>query len=413
MSDETNFIFPDGLSEDALKVSAYAAMMTLAVLPIWFGSKRSAKERQEEEQQPEILTKQDAYMFPFIASGVLFSLYLVFNYVPEEYISTIVTGYFFLIGVLALVNTIRPTFVPFFPAWFTESPFEFKLTQKVVREVKDDEDEEENDSEKEEEEQEEEEEEEEKPKRGAKKTKASSKKSKVKKSTERETETVTEDIFLISFDYVDFVCLAFSLVIGVWYVYTKNWIANNIFGLSFAINGIEMLSLGSIQIGCILLGGLFVYDVFWVFGTDVMVTVAKSFDAPIKLLFPKDFLINGIFGKQFTMLGLGDIVIPGIFVALLLRFDVARMAIKKGNKKETSQKYFLTGFISYIVGLLSTFVVMHVWQHAQPALLYLVPACIGGTFLVAIPSGDVGALLEYSDEDGLAEETKANSKKKK
>ena len=25
------------------------------------------------------------------------------------------------------------------------------------------------------------------------------------------------------------------------------------------------------------LGGLFVYDVFWVFGTDVMVTVAKSF----------------------------------------------------------------------------------------------------------------------------------------
>ena len=29
--------------------------------------------------------------------------------------------------------------------------------------------------------------------------------------------------------------------------------------------------------GAILLAGLFVYDVFWVFGTDVMVTVAKSF----------------------------------------------------------------------------------------------------------------------------------------
>lgn len=37
--------------------------------------------------------------------------------------------------------------------------------------------------------------------------------------------------------------------------------------------------------GVILLAGLFVYDIFWVFCTPVMVAVAKSFDAPIKLLF--------------------------------------------------------------------------------------------------------------------------------
>ena len=39
-----------------------------------------------------------------------------------------------------------------------------------------------------------------------------------------------------------------------------------------------------------------------------MVTVAKSFDAPIKLLFPKN-----IFAAEYqhSMLGLGDIVIPG------------------------------------------------------------------------------------------------------
>jgi len=52
--------------------------------------------------------------------------------------------------------------------------------------------------------------------------------------------------------------------------------------LAFAINGIELLHLNTIKIGCILLCGLFVYDIFWVFGTNVMVTVAKSFDAPIK-----------------------------------------------------------------------------------------------------------------------------------
>ena len=47
---------------------------------------------------------------------------------------------------------------------------------------------------------------------------------------------------------------------------------------------------------------------------------AKSFDAPIKLLFPRA-LEEGSKAMPFSMLGLGDIVIPGIFVALILRFD--------------------------------------------------------------------------------------------
>ena len=73
------------------------------------------------------------------------------------------------------------------------------------------------------------------------------------------------------------------------------------FGLAFCLNAIEMISLDSVGVGALLLGGLFLYDIFWVrspstvlsdvgskviplqvFGTDVMVTVAKSFEAPIK-----------------------------------------------------------------------------------------------------------------------------------
>ena len=38
-----------------------------------------------------------------------------------------------------------------------------------------------------------------------------------------------------------------------------------------------------------LLALLFFYDIFFVFGTDVMLTVAKGIDAPIKLQFPKDY----------------------------------------------------------------------------------------------------------------------------
>lgn len=158
------------------------------------------------------------------------------------------------------------------------------------------------------------------------------------------------------------------------------------FGFSFAIKAIEFINLNNVSTGCILLGGLFFYDIFWVFGTDVMVTVAKSFDAPIKLVFPQDFLENGVNGTQFAMLGLGDIVIPGIFIALLLRFDAQ---LNRGKNV-----YFYSSFIAYLVGLLLTMVVMVYFKHAQPALLYLVPCCIIFPFTVAIFKGELKQLLK-------------------
>lgn len=80
------------------------------------------------------------------------------------------------------------------------------------------------------------------------------------------------------------------------------------------MNAIQLLSLDSFKTGMILLSGLFFYDIFWVFYTPVMVSVAKSFDAPIKLLWPRDiigYILNTLEKVNFTMLGLGDIVIPG------------------------------------------------------------------------------------------------------
>jgi len=186
-------------------------------------------------------------------------------------------------------------------------------------------------------------------------------------------------------------------------VLTKHWISNNILGLSFSIQGVAMLALASYKVGCILLGGLFFYDIFWVFGTDVMVTVAKSFDAPIKLLFPKQLLAAQL---EFSMLGLGDIVIPGIFIALLLRFDVHR---SKG-KKAISKLYFYICYISYFLGLVTTIAVMHVFKAAQPALLYLVPACIGSSFLLAVFRGELSLLFSYSEEDQNKDKSKEKSK---
>jgi len=171
---------------------------------------------------------------------------------------------------------------------------------------------------------------------------------------------------------------------------TFSFLRNAVIGISFCIQGIEMLSLGSTQVGMILLSGLFFYDIFWVFFTPVMVTVAKSFDAPIKLLFLR-CLDESSKKPQFSMLGLGDIVIPGIYLALLLRMDH-----KRGFEKSN---YFGPVFASYCLGLVATLVVMNVFQHAQPALLYLVPACLGSTFLEAWRKGEVSLVFNWSEEE--------------
>ncbi|KAF2291843.1 hypothetical protein GH714_035827 [Hevea brasiliensis] len=163
------------------------------------------------------------------------------------------------------------------------------------------------------------------------------------------------------------------------------------------IVGIEMLSLGSFKTGAILLAGLFVYDIFWVFFTPVMVSVAKSFDAPIKLLFPTTDA-----ARPFSMLGLGDIVIPGIFVALALRFDVSR---------GKNSQYFKSAFLGYTVGVVLTIVVMNWFQAAQPALLYIVPSVIGFLAAHVLWNGEVKPLMEF-DESKSATSSKDSSETK-
>ncbi len=41
----------------------------------------------------------------------------------------------------------------------------------------------------------------------------------------------------------------------------------------------------------------------------------------IAVMFPMDLLEKGLTASNFGMLGLGDIVVPGLYIALLCRFD--------------------------------------------------------------------------------------------
>ena len=120
---------------------------------------------------------------------------------------------------------------------------------------------------------------------------------------------------------LDLVSLVLAFCAVAVYIFTKNWVFNNILATLFCVHGIQFMVLGTFQTGFIFLSLLFFYDIFFVFGTDVMLTVAKSIDAPIKLLFPKDWSATP---PAFALLGLGDIVLPGIFIGLCLRYDILK-----------------------------------------------------------------------------------------
>lgn len=332
---------------------AYGSLVLMALLPIFFGALRSVScsKSKNASDMPETITGRDAARFPIIASCTLFGLYLFFKVFSQEYINLLLSVYFFGLGVLALSHTMSPLMSRIFPDSFPNKQYQLLFTQ------------------------------------GSGESK--------------------EEIVNYEFDTKNLVCLLISSVVGVWYLLKKHWIANNLFGLAFALNGVELLHLNNVSTGCILLGGLFVYDVFWVFGTNVMVTVAKSFEAPIKLVFPQDLLEKGLEASNFAMLGLGDIVIPGIFIALLLRFDV--------SLKKNSRTYFYSSFLAYIFGLGLTIFVMHTFKHAQPALLYLVPACVGFPVIVALFKGELTEMFRYeesSSEEEAAKEDSSESEKK-
>ena len=130
------------------------------------------------------------------------------------------------------------------------------------------------------------------------------------------------------------------------------------------------------------------------------------------------------------MLGLGDIVIPGIFMAMCLRYDVLRsLNVKAVNRlaeagdasevvgmlrksaANSPKTYFNGCVIGYILAMIVTVVIMLVFEHGQPALLYLVPGCLGSVLLNALIKGELTSIWEFSEENFVNDEKAPGGKK--
>lgn len=187
---------------------------------------------------------------------------------------------------------------------------------------------------------------------------------------------------------------------------------NNIIATCIATEVLCLFSVGSFVTATTLLSGLLLYDVFWVFGSshvfgdNVMITVATSsaFDGPIKLIFPH---LKGSSTFPYSLLGLGDVIVPGLLTSLMLKFDRSLFSknvygafedSSAGLVTEPKKTYFTTCIASYIFGLTLTIVVNGISGAAQPALLYLVPSQLIGVFLISSVRSEFSLLLNYKDE---------------
>jgi minor histocompatibility antigen H13 len=187
-----------------------------------------------------------------------------------------------------------------------------------------------------------------------------------------------------------------------------------------------------------------------------MVTVATKLDVPIKLTFQA--------AERKSILGLGDIVIPGMVMALALRFDLwlhyegkikyestdlkliekdassgalveksetkykevkAKYVNVKGNwgdnfwtrgafflsgSKQVPQDlaatrfrktYFYASVIGYLLGMCVTLAMLLVFKRGQPALLYLVPGVLGSLWLTGLVRGEIKQMWKYTEDGSL------------
>ena len=128
----------------------------------------------------------------------------------------------------------------------------------------------------------------------------------------------------------------------------------------------------------------FLYDTFWVFYSEkifkenVMVVAATSIQIPIKIEFPILFSNNPI--KNCMLLGLGDILLPGVVIKYCRRFDLIRQKI---GIKYKGMSFYKFNMLLYYLSVTLAMVMMFAFNHGQPVLFYLSPIFIFGLTIKA------------------------------
>uniref|UniRef100_A0A0E0E6Q8 PA domain-containing protein n=1 Tax=Oryza meridionalis TaxID=40149 RepID=A0A0E0E6Q8_9ORYZ len=147
-------------------------------------------------------------------------------------------------------------------------------------------------------------------------------------------------------------CIVFAVLWAVHRHFTYAWIGQDILGIALIITVIQIVRVPNLKVGSVLLSCAFFYDIFWVFVSkrwfheSVMIVVARGDKTdedgvPMLLKIPRMFDPWG----GYSIIGFGDILLPGLLVAFALRYDWAA-------KKSLQTGYFLWSMVAYGSGAL-------------------------------------------------------------
>ncbi|XP_078182634.1 SIGNAL PEPTIDE PEPTIDASE-LIKE 2 [Carex rostrata] len=185
-------------------------------------------------------------------------------------------------------------------------------------------------------------------------------------------------------------CIVFAVLWGIYRRLSLAWIGQDILGIALIITVLQIVRLPNLKVGSVLLGLAFLYDIFWVFVSkwwfheSVMIVVARGDKTdedgvPMLLKIPRMFDPWG----GYSIIGFGDILLPGLLIAFALRYDwLAKKSLRGG--------YFLWTMVAYGAGLLVTYVALNLMDgHGQPALLYIVPFTLGTLLALGRKRGEL------------------------
>ncbi|XP_073307840.1 signal peptide peptidase-like 4 isoform X2 [Primulina huaijiensis] len=196
-------------------------------------------------------------------------------------------------------------------------------------------------------------------------------------------------------------CISFAVLWAVYRGVSFAWIGQDILGIALIITVLQIIRVPNLKVGTVLLGCAFMYDIFWVFVSkwffhkSVMIVVARGDGSgedgiPMLLKIPRMFDPWG----GYSIIGFGDIILPGLLVAFSLRYDwLCKKSLKAG--------YFLWAMLAYGLGLLVTYVALNLMDgHGQPALLYIVPFTLGTLITLGKTRGDLKHLWIRGEPSG-------------
>ncbi|KAG6862258.1 hypothetical protein C0995_002189 [Termitomyces sp. Mi166 len=223
-----------GLDWDLL--SSYAGILILACGSVYAGSfgslpignmaftiKKNAKstddsfvDTENEEEVTERMSSDDAWLFPVFGSFVLFGFYLVIKYLGKEWINWFLGWYFSVAGVASVwkssISLTRFILGEKCWKWFDKINFVVKKGSITLASLS----------------------------------------------------WRVPSLLLFPLAVIPSALSSFSKSYG------KSAFITDVMGLSFAHNAISLLKIDSFATGAILLTGLFFYDIWWVFGTEVV-----------------------------------------------------------------------------------------------------------------------------------------------